>query len=105
MPESTEALVLRSVNLPARMDDHLRGLAYALRCSKSDLIRHFVLQGLHNAYATIGERLDDNRRAELVEGMQAVEAAMPLGDVLPFEIGRSGAESSRQRQRGQMLAA
>ena len=95
------------------MDDHLRGLAHALRCSMSDLIRHFVLQGLLNAYATIGERLDDNRRAELLEGMQAVEAAMPLGDVLPFEIGRAGVEAprerqrqrQRQRQRGQKLAA
>lgn len=60
MDERNETLVLRSVNLPMSMDEALRGLAYRLRCSKSDLIRHFVGQGL----VAMQQRVGDEGRIE-----------------------------------------
>ena len=85
MPESPEAMVLRSMNLPERMDDHLRGLAYSLRCSKSELIRHFVLQGLIGTYAFIGEQLNDGKQKALREQMRALQE---LPETLPFKMGQ-----------------
>lgn len=63
MIESDETLVLRSVNLPMSMDEGLRGMAYRLRCSKSELIRHFVGQGL----ATLQQRVGEGRIGETLQ--------------------------------------
>jgi hypothetical protein len=34
------------VSSAAGMDDELRGLAFALRCAKADLLRFFIDQGM-----------------------------------------------------------
>jgi hypothetical protein len=39
-------MVLRSFHLRQGMDDELRGLAFALRCAKADLLRFFIDQGM-----------------------------------------------------------
>lgn len=39
-------MVLRSINLPADLDEQLRAVAFVLRRPKSDLIRTFVADGL-----------------------------------------------------------
>lgn len=46
MADNTEAMILRSYHLPQSMDDDLRGIAFALRCSKADLVRFSVHEGL-----------------------------------------------------------
>jgi len=105
MPEMSEAMVLRSVNLPMWMDDHLRGLAYALRCSKSELIRFFVLNGLNEAYRQIGPKLDEATREELLAGMRTMEQHGRLPDTLPFEMGRPLAQDERPVARSRYAAA
>jgi hypothetical protein len=42
MAENADTMVLRSFHLPQSMDDELRGLAFALRCAKADLVRFFI---------------------------------------------------------------
>lgn len=48
MAENAGTMVLRSFHLPQSKDDELRGLAFALHCSKADLLRFFIDQGMKN---------------------------------------------------------
>jgi hypothetical protein len=48
MAENADTMVLRSFHLPQGMDDELRGLAFALRCAKADVLRFFIDQGMKN---------------------------------------------------------
>lgn len=52
----TRPMVLRSLNLPAEMDDQLRNLAFVLRRPKADLIRLFVDRGLIDMLDRLGPR-------------------------------------------------
>jgi predicted DNA-binding protein len=44
--ERSDVMVLRSINLPADMDEQLRSLAFQLRRPKADLVRYFINVGL-----------------------------------------------------------
>jgi predicted DNA-binding protein len=46
MVERSDVMVLRSINLPADMDEQLRSLAFQLRRPKADLVRYFINVGL-----------------------------------------------------------
>ena len=46
MAERSDVMVLRSINLPADMDEQLRTLAFQLRRPKADLVRYFINAGL-----------------------------------------------------------
>lgn len=46
--EDADTMVLRSFHLPQGMDDQLRGLAFSLRCSKADVLRFFIDQGMRS---------------------------------------------------------
>jgi len=45
------AKVLRSTHLDSTTDDHLRGLAFNLRCSKTELIEYFIKKGILELYS------------------------------------------------------
>lgn len=47
LPKDEVALTLRTVYLPFKVDESLRGQAFHLRTSKSDLIRRYLRAGMH----------------------------------------------------------
>jgi hypothetical protein len=52
-------MVLRSINLPASLDEELRSLAFFLRRPKSDLVRYFIVRGLTTLRDHLGQNPSD----------------------------------------------
>ena len=63
MVERSDVMVLRSINLPADMDEQLRSLAFQLRRPKADLMRYFINAGLTQLTRTLRQ----NPSAEALE--------------------------------------
>ena len=80
----SDAMVLRSLHLPVKLDDHLRALAFQLHCSKSELMRFFAVQGLHNIYDAHNGHVTRERLDQMRDHVQ--EAAQSLVDDLPAEF-------------------
>ena len=59
-------MVLRSINLPAEMDEQLRSLAFYLRRPKADLMRHFVRLG----FGLIAQRLERASSEQVIHQLQ-----------------------------------
>jgi Arc/MetJ-type ribon-helix-helix transcriptional regulator len=66
MADETSTLVLRSVYLPADMDEQLRTLAFRKRRSKSDVIREFIQLGLQQSAAS------EKPNANMIGGAQTM---------------------------------
>lgn len=47
-------VVMRSIHLPLDVDAKLRGLAFNLKCSKAELIRYFVKEGMDALIEELG---------------------------------------------------
>lgn len=54
MANQPAPMVLRSFHLPQDTDDDLRSLAHVLRCSKADLLRFFIDNGMRNIICSHG---------------------------------------------------
>lgn len=66
MAERSDVMVLRSINLPADMDEQLRSLAFQLRRPKADLVRYFINVGL----TQFTRNMERNPSAETLETLR-----------------------------------
>jgi hypothetical protein len=93
--ENADTMVLRSFHLPQGMDDQLRGLAFALRCAKADLLRFFITEGmtrLKESYGPDWWAWSDDDLAEVAQAVQAGGASESVKDALLRDIARIAGE-------------
>jgi hypothetical protein len=69
-------MVLRSLNLPAEMDEQLRNLAFVLRCPKADLIRYFVTRGLTEMIGRLGRKPTDDQIRQVATELQSNDSSV-----------------------------
>ena len=88
MAESTRPMVLRSVHLPAELDEQLRSLAFHLRRPKADLIRFFVGDGLQELTRRLGRDPSPEAMAKVAEELRSYELPEAKQEALQRDFGR-----------------
>lgn len=95
MPRDT--MVLRSLHLPVKLDDHLRALAFQLRCNKSELIRFFAAEGLHQVYTRHRDKFTSEDASRLLRAVQfGEEMVEQLPEAFPLVLEQQHAERRGQ---------
>lgn len=93
MGEDAGTMVLRSFHLPQGMDDQLRGLAFALRCPKADLLRFFIdrgMKGLAQQYGSDWTAWDRDALTAVGREVEAGGAAESVKEGIRRDIARMG---------------
>jgi len=93
MAENADTMVLRSFHLPQGMDDELRGLAFALRCAKADVLRFFIDQGMKNLterYGADWRSWDRGTVEQVAAAVQAGGASESVKEGIRRDIARLG---------------
>jgi len=66
----SDMAVLRSINLPAELDEGLRTVAFVLRRPKADLMRYFISTGLAQLTQRMGSKPSEETLRDLARKVE-----------------------------------
>lgn len=100
MSEQADTMVLRSFHVPQALDDEMRSLAFALRCSKADLLRFFITNQLRDLKRQGDWKdWDDDRVAKVAQKVQEMGSSQAVTEAIRQDLARMGLAGSGRRAR------